>query len=508
MIHELQAALIEAMLALTAALLLVLALRVPLRRWLGARVAYAAWCLVPAALLASALPAPQQAVEVEWLAPMAEVGPMTADAIATTSASIDSSWLVLAWLSGALLLAATLALRQLRFAGSIRPLLPHGRRSYLSAGVSGPLLVGHWQPYIVLPLDFERRYAPEQQALMLAHERAHLESGDALASGIAALVACLAWCNPIAWWALRMFHFDQELACDARVLEGRPQLRRAYADAMLQTQLAEQRASAPLGCHWPAGHPLKERIQMLTLNLPNPARRRRGLLLIAVLTLMLSLGVWAAQPERTAVATDDARLFSVRMLLTRPGEQPQMPRLIVREGERSGIRSDDFEVDLTVTGGDDDTVLIASDVRIGGAAAGSPTILVKAGTPGSISIADDPERAFAVTYWVSEHHGDADAAGAAGERLADVRTPPRYPKQALTDRIEGEVVLDIDVDASGVVRDVAVVSSTPPGIFDAAAVAAARGWWLNPENQPPGTLPARMRAPVKFELEPETQPAG
>ncbi len=491
---ELQAAWVEAMLAFNLALLLVLALRLPLRRWLGARVAYAAWSLPPAALLASLLPAPERAGEAQWLAPVANVGPIAADAVSSVAGGSEWNGLALVWMLGVVALIATLLLRQRRFVERIRPLLPHGERSYLSAGVAGPLLVGHWRPYIVLPLDFEQRYPSEQRALMLDHERAHLAAGDAPASAGAAFLACLVWFNPVAWWALRAFHFDQELACDARVLEARPQARRAYADAMLQAQLAEQRATAPLGCHWPAGHPLKERIRMLTRNLPNPARRRRGLWLIAVVALLLSLGVWAAQPERVAAATDAARYYSVRMLLARPGQPPQMPRLIVREGELAGVRSDDFEIDIRIRGGADQRVWIASDVRIAGAAAGSPALLVDAGTPGSISVADEPGRAYDVT--------------ASSERLADVRTPPRYPPAALADRIEGEVVLDLDVDAGGVVRDVAVVRSTPPGTFDAAAIAAARTWWLNPANQPPGSLPGRMRAPVRFELAAEAAPEG
>lgn len=510
MTSELQAALIDATLALTAALLLVLALRVPLRRWLGARVAYAAWCLPPMAQLASVLPAPRKVVDIQWMAPLASVGPMTSDAVATVAGSDPSGWLVITWIAGALALMLTLMLRQWRFASGLRPLLPHGERSFLSARVSGPLLVGHWRPFIVLPLDFDRRYTPEQQALMLAHERAHLGGGDAATSAVAAILTCLAWFNPLAWWALRMFHFDQELACDARVLESRPQSRRSYADAMLQTQLAEQHARAPLGCHWPAGHPLKERIQMLTQALPGPARRRGGLLLIAVMSLLISLGVWAAQPERVVASGTGDRYFNVRMLLTRPGQPPLMPRLIVREGELSGIRSDDVELDLKVTGGSDDMAWIASTVRIGGKSVGSPTIAIKTGMPGSISIGAEQHPDFAVTFWVREHKGDPNSPAGDGEgaTLADIRTPPRYPAEALRNGIEGEVMLEFDVDATGVVREVIVVSSTPPGMFDDAAVAAARGWWMNPANHPPGTFPGRQRAPIRFELDPEMVPAG
>src|SRR5690554_6555348 len=51
--------LVDGSLAATAAVLLVLALRHPLRHAFGARVAYGAWALVPLALLAAALPRPR-----------------------------------------------------------------------------------------------------------------------------------------------------------------------------------------------------------------------------------------------------------------------------------------------------------------------------------------------------------------------------------------------------------------------------------------------------------------
>src|SRR5690554_8041879 len=50
--------LVDGTLAVTAAVAVVLLLRVPLRNAFGARVAYAAWALVPLALAAAALPRP------------------------------------------------------------------------------------------------------------------------------------------------------------------------------------------------------------------------------------------------------------------------------------------------------------------------------------------------------------------------------------------------------------------------------------------------------------------
>lgn len=54
--------------------------------------------------------------------------------------------------------------------------------------------------------------------------------------------------------------------------------------------------------------------------------------------------------------------------------------------------------------------------------------------------------------------------------------PPTYPEAARRRRIEGTVVVRIDVDAGGAAVACAVVSSSGCELLDAAAVAAARRW--------------------------------
>jgi beta-lactamase regulating signal transducer with metallopeptidase domain len=97
---------------------------------------------------------------------------------------------------------------------------------------------------------------------------------------------------------------DQELACDATVIEARPALRRSYGEALLKTQLSA--CVPPVGCTWPsrAPHPLKERIAMLKS--PPPTRRRRlvGAALLAGLALGGGYAAWAAQPGHVITNPD------------------------------------------------------------------------------------------------------------------------------------------------------------------------------------------------------------
>ncbi len=72
------------------------------------------------------------------------------------------------------------------------------------------------------------------------------------------------------------------------------------------------------------------------------------------------------------------------------------------------------------------------------------------------------------------------AVGPTRTALPKRRPPPRYPPRAAARGIEGEVVLRVSVDAKGRVTAADVVRASPPGVFDDAAVAAARRYRFEP----------------------------
>jgi beta-lactamase regulating signal transducer with metallopeptidase domain len=151
--------------------------------------------------------------------------------------------------------------------------------------------VGGWHPQIVLPSDFDTRYSLTERALILAHERAHLQRNDALTNAIASGLVCLFWFNPLVYWAWSGLRFDQELACDAAVLRQAKVSRRRYARALARTHLATSNAIA---FGWRRRHPLSERIAILRRPAPSRARRLTGYVLALVLMLCGAYVVWAA----------------------------------------------------------------------------------------------------------------------------------------------------------------------------------------------------------------------
>src|SRR5690554_4664704 len=300
---------VDGTLAVTVAIALVLVLRVPLRHAFGARVAYAAWALVPLALAVAALPGPgdDQALAPELLALHPGVLVVAAADAAAAAAAATIEWpllLAAAWLLGAVLCALWFGLQQQRFVAGLGRLRCDAQGIWRGDRVPGPAVVGALRPRIVLPADFESRLGTDQAALVLAHERAHLARGDTRASLVAVVLRCLQWFNPLLHWAEGRFRLDQELACDATVLARHPTARRCYAGAMVNVQLAVP--GLPVGCHWQSSQSLKERILMLKKSEPRVRHRRFGAVAVCVLVLATSYGAWAFRPADTAALAADS----------------------------------------------------------------------------------------------------------------------------------------------------------------------------------------------------------
>lgn len=322
MIETILSGLIRANLAAGAAILLVAAIRKLVRPRFGARAAYALW-LAPLAAGLAALP--PHTVTPWLIAPVMRSAVISAGefvAAASPAASgPDLASLALAvWLAG---LAAAVVLvgwrqgRFLRAMGRLEPAAEPGVFRAEHVGV-GPAVVGTLRARIVTPADFEIRFAADERALILAHERAHLAGGDAGANALACAAQCLCWFNPLVHLAARLARIDQELACDAAVVGRFPDARRAYGELLLKTQLFTQ--ALPLGCHWPAPaeHPLKERIAMLKSPPPARAMRVMGLGVVASLTLGAASMAWAALAAPPAPAPRPAPVLAQPDWITKP----------------------------------------------------------------------------------------------------------------------------------------------------------------------------------------------
>lgn len=384
--------LIAATLAGSAAIALVLALRIPLRRRLGAGAAYALWATVPLASVAAALPSAGTRISLPPIAVPDLVATNAATATATVSA-IDAlpAWFAL-WLAGCL---ATVLLQVMQQRHFLRRSGARLRRGRLYAAATGPCVSGLLHPVILLPADFRERFDRRERRLVLAHEIAHLRSGDLFVNALAALLRALFWFNPLLHVAQQSFRLDQELACDARVLARFPEARRRYAGAMLKAQLggaASMEGPGPLGCGWFATHPLKERISMLN-NSISAGRRRIGFVAAALLATAATGLAWAAKPGTPAVtaAAADAAYVDARFTLRIGDGAEQRFRMVNRFGEPflatvSDNAGSDWDAHFVATAADAGSIRLGATLSRNGAAVAAPELLLHDGENGGVKI--------------------------------------------------------------------------------------------------------------------------
>ena len=294
-------------LAGAAAILAVLALRGPARAQFGAGLAYALWLIVPAAMLASLLPARTVLVPAPVLTPDPVITVMQR-VVPTPSmphrpvadAALDIAQILIGvWLTGVAASLILLAIGQRRALARFGRITADAKDARLGRAANpsvGPALVGVVRPRVVVPNDFEARFEADERAMILAHERTHLALGHASINGLTALLTALSWFNPLVHVAARYARVDQELACDAVVVGRFPGARQTYAQALLKTQLAYM--PLPLGCDWPvrSASLLEKRIEMLVQQKPGRLRLLGGAVLIGALAASAGLAAWSAEP--------------------------------------------------------------------------------------------------------------------------------------------------------------------------------------------------------------------
>ncbi len=274
--------LLKAQVAASGAVLLVLLLRLPARRLIGAELAYGLWALVPAAAVASLFPTLPQC--------FGAVGEGGGEAALRSGPFLD--WGMLGdhaqllgrfWLIGAGALFLLFALGEWRFHLKVR------------AGTAGPAVTGAWLRMVV-PHDYEQRFTAAERVLIREHERAHMARQDPRANLLIAALQVLGWFNPLSHLAAACARLDQELACDARVVARHPRRRREYAETLLKAHL--RGLGSPLACALSLGrkHPLEVRMAMLATPRISVRRDLIGAFAVGALAVGIAAALWMLGP--------------------------------------------------------------------------------------------------------------------------------------------------------------------------------------------------------------------
>ena len=336
MSHDILLHLGAATLAVSVAIVLVLAVRKSIARLFGPHVAYAFWLVVPVAAMASFLPAEQVfqmvpsvvqdsgpgAVDFSPTAavPVVESGAEPAATRAETQSPLETLaqatiGLLVLWLLGALYSAGRLMYRQRKFLGG-SGLTRIGTRLYrANEDTVGPAAVGILRTRVVVPGNFAVRYSALERMLIVDHEREHIRFGDVRINAFAATLQCLNWFNPLVYLAQKSLREDQELACDARVMKKYTAHRRTYAEALLKAQFAGQ--PIPVGCAWPTvgGRTLKHRIANLAPHNFSTMRKIVGALACTLAVALTGQAVRAMIPAETVYVQDASGRTDVSQLV-------------------------------------------------------------------------------------------------------------------------------------------------------------------------------------------------
>lgn len=91
--------------------------------------------------------------------------------------------------------------------------------AYETSHLRSPCLYGLWKPRIYFPEDVSTIADSNQLTHILMHELIHYKRKDLWFNSLWALSVGMHWYNPLVWLSVRKMKADQEVACDARVLE-------------------------------------------------------------------------------------------------------------------------------------------------------------------------------------------------------------------------------------------------------------------------------------------------
>ena len=313
---------------------LVLLVRRPVARHLGAQAAYMLWLLpfarlfVPVIELPAAL-APEVAAAP---APMVAIDPVVLMAMqAQPAPQPDTSWLwfalaIGAWLTGAAVMLgwrylAYFRMRARLLDGAEEKLRIGGVRIVETGETESPLAFGIVDKVIAVPLDFLETADKRTRNLAIAHEMAHHERGDLIANFAAQPLFALHWFNPLGWLGWRALRRDQEAACDARVISNRDDATRAaYAQTIARFSAGPDLAlAAPMACPVLGEKSIIQRLRSLSMADISPRRRWAGRAALAtgLLALPLTASFTYATPSvaHDAWASQDAQVEGDRVVI-------------------------------------------------------------------------------------------------------------------------------------------------------------------------------------------------
>lgn len=268
---------------------------------------FLAWSMAPQPYA----PPPSLLIDVAFLpedAPAGAARQIAAPAFDWLGASVWA--LALVYACGCLWRAARLAWAHVRLAriamGAADASVRWGRGAAVTDVRVSPFLAANGK--VILPRSLIEKLAPVQIDLIVAHERSHQRRGDAIYYAALAWIDVLFWFNPLVRRQTERCRLAAEIACDAAASGAAPEMRRAYAQALVLA--LKHTAGDALGCA-PAVFSTRSigehrmRIAQI-MHSGAAARKRRPWAVVAAAALLIApvaaLQLAYAQPDAAPVA--------------------------------------------------------------------------------------------------------------------------------------------------------------------------------------------------------------
>lgn len=269
----------------------------PLLKQLGAHHMYSLWLAIPLMLLGSVVLqfVPNLLAESK-LATFEHYRVLTSLAVKDSEIFLPTPLVAALWLSGISVMAALLLLQRRYLDKLLNESKPYAQApsnklevSSLSLAdklpilqspdITSPMLTGVLRPMIIVPADFQKLTAKQQQAV-LEHEQYHHERGDIITNLMAYSLLAMFWFNPLCWLAYKRFRDDQELACDAQITSSmNTDDKIAYSHALLA--YSQHAQMGMLHTHYGNKNILKERIMQM--------KKHHGKSTVAIIAMTLGL---------------------------------------------------------------------------------------------------------------------------------------------------------------------------------------------------------------------------
>ena len=322
-------------------------------------------------------------------------------------------------------------------------------RVCLSSEVAGPVTFGFLQPAILLPARW-LNLGPVQRDAVVCHEFLHVRRKDWLFHMAEEVIRALLWFHPAIWWLTGEIRLVREQVVDRQVarLTGST---RSYAEVLLVFAGVDSSGTAPA---FTRHRHLARRITSLLEEVS--MTKSRSLASLAGITLCLAAA--------GAVAVWSFPLQSVRSTFITQNDSA--PAGGVVSGVIQGI-----------PGG------------IGGGVIGAVVGGVLGGIPGMQTVGAGPQNQ--TVHKVSEK-------GVTAPKVLH-KIEPAYTKQAKDAKIEGTVVLNVEVHPDGRAHNMRVERSLDPGL-DQNALESVEQWRFSPakENGEPVAVAATIE--INFRL--------